>query len=88
MPGVLLAVVLTTIVSWAIGFERNQTVSVVRHPGQEARSWRRVRLTERAIGSLASTTARINQEIRALGAAKDPRRALRNRRCWRRTCAC
>jgi SulP family sulfate permease len=72
---VLLAVVLTTIVSWAIGFERNQTVSVETIQDTEARTLvADYASTERAIGSLANTTARINQEVRALASAKDEAR--------------
>jgi len=75
LPGVLSAVVLTTLVSWAIGFERNQTVSVDTIQDTEARELALgYASTERAIGSLAVTTARINQNIRALAAAKDEAR--------------
>jgi len=75
LPGVLLAVVLTTIVSWAIGFERNQTVSVEAIQDTEARTLTQgYASTARAVASLANTTARINQEIRALASANDETR--------------
>jgi len=75
LPGVLLAVLLTTVVSWAIGFERNQTVPVDALKDTEARTLATdFASTARAIGSLANTTARINQDIRALIAANNPSR--------------
>ncbi|HBG96902.1 MAG TPA: sodium-independent anion transporter [Chromatiaceae bacterium] len=75
LPGVLLAVVVTTAVSWAISFERNQTVNVDSIQDAEARVLAKdYASTARAIDSLANTTARINQEIRAVAAAKDEAR--------------
>jgi MFS superfamily sulfate permease-like transporter len=75
LPGVLLAVLLTTVVSWAIGFERNQTVPVSALQDPEARQLvEGYSSTARAIGSLAVTTARINQDIRTLAAADDESR--------------
>jgi MFS superfamily sulfate permease-like transporter len=75
LPGVLLAVVITTLVSWAIGFERNQTVNVLALQDVEARTLAEgYASTQRAIDSLANTTARIGQDIRALATAKDPSR--------------
>ncbi|MBK1629677.1 sodium-independent anion transporter [Thiohalocapsa halophila] len=69
VPGVLLAVVLTTLVSWAIGFERNATVPLAAIQDQEARELAQdYATTARAIDSLGSTTSRLNQEIRALKA--------------------
>lgn len=38
LPGILVAVVLTTLVSWAIGFERNQTVPLSAVMNTQARS--------------------------------------------------
>jgi len=69
VPGVLAAVVLTTLVSWAIGFERNATVPLAAIQDQEARELAQdYATTARAIDSLGSTTSRLNQEIRALKA--------------------
>jgi MFS superfamily sulfate permease-like transporter len=75
VPGVLLAVVLTTIVSWAIGFERNMTVPVEALKDPKAVELAKGHAsTERAIGSLGVTTARISQDLRALAAANDESR--------------
>jgi len=75
IPGVLLAVVLTTVVSWAIGFERNQLVPVDALQDREARQLAEgYASTDRAIGSLGVTTARINQDLRTLINADDPER--------------
>lgn len=75
VPGVLLAVVLTTLVSWAIGFERNATLPVAAIQDQEARQLAQdYATTVRAIDSLGSTTSRLNQEVRALKAEDDPER--------------
>jgi MFS superfamily sulfate permease-like transporter len=75
VPGVLLAVVLTTVVSWAIGFERNAKVSVDAIQDQEARELAQdYASTVRAIDSLGNTTSRLNQEIRTLKAEGDPER--------------
>jgi len=72
VPGVLLAVVLTTLVSWAIGFERNMTVPVEALKDPKAVELAKgYASTERAIGSLGVTTSRINQDLRALAAAND-----------------
>jgi MFS superfamily sulfate permease-like transporter len=75
LPGVLLAVILTTVVSWMIGFERNQTVSV--NAIQEPKA-RQLALdyasTARAINSLGQTTSAIAQDIRELAKAKDDSR--------------
>ena len=38
VPNVLVAVVLTTVVSWAIGFEKKQQVALAQIADQEARS--------------------------------------------------
>ncbi|WP_462328924.1 SulP family inorganic anion transporter [Thiohalocapsa halophila] len=75
VPGVLAAVVLTTLVSWAIGFERNATVPVAAIQDQEARELvESYAATVRAIDSLGNTTSRLNQEIRTLKAEDDPER--------------
>jgi MFS superfamily sulfate permease-like transporter len=75
VPGVLLAVVLTTLVSWGIGFERNQQVPLDAIQDQEARELAAgYASTARAIDSLGVTTARINQDLRKLIAADDPDR--------------
>jgi MFS superfamily sulfate permease-like transporter len=75
LPGVLLAVVIMTVASWAIGFERNQTVAVDAIQDPEARALvEGYASTARAIGSLAVTTSRINQDIRTLVAADDESR--------------
>jgi len=75
VPGVLLAVVLTTVVSWAIGFERNQEVPLAAIQDTEALTLAKgFTSTQRAIDSLGVTTARINQDIRSLAAEKDDSR--------------
>ncbi len=75
IPGVLLAVVLTTVVSWAIGFERNVTVPVTAIEEPEARALARdYAAATRAIASLGDTTARLNHEIRILKSEGDPKR--------------
>jgi MFS superfamily sulfate permease-like transporter len=75
LPGVLLAVLVTTLVSWAMGFERNQNVSAQALHDVEARTLAEgYASTQRAIDSLANTTARISQDIRALAAEQDPSR--------------
>ena len=72
IPGVLLAVVLTTVVSWAIGFERNETLPVRAILDEEARELAEgYASTARAIDSLGVTTARISQDIRRLKDAGD-----------------
>ncbi|MBK1703680.1 SulP family inorganic anion transporter [Halochromatium glycolicum] len=72
IPGVLLAVLLTTVVSWAIGFERNQEVPLAAIQDAEARELATgYASTQRAIDSLGVTTARINQDIRTLAAEKN-----------------
>jgi MFS superfamily sulfate permease-like transporter len=75
LPGVLLAVVLTTAVSWLIGFERNQTVSVAAIQDADARQLViDYASTARAIDSLGRTTSAIAQDIRALDATGDDSR--------------
>lgn len=75
VPGVLLAVVLTTLVSWAIGFERNQVVPTSAIQDEEARELaQRYAATARAIGSLGETTSRLNRDIRELAEQNDPKR--------------
>ncbi len=75
VPGVLLAVVLTTVVSWAIGFERTQMAPVAAIEDVEARELAAQHAsTARAVGSLAVTTARINADLRELKALDDPDR--------------
>ncbi|WPL18957.1 putative sulfate transporter [Thiorhodovibrio winogradskyi] len=72
LPGVLLAVVLTTLVSWLVGFERNQTVSVdaIRDPAARQLALDSAS-TARAIDSLGRTTSSIAQDIRELAKARD-----------------
>ena len=75
VPGVLLAVVLTTAVSWAIGFERTQMAPVSAIEDGEARALAEQHAsTARAVGSLATTTARINQDLRELISLDNPDR--------------
>ncbi|MBK1617298.1 sodium-independent anion transporter [Lamprobacter modestohalophilus] len=72
IPGVLLAVVLLTLLSWWIGFERNQSVPLDAIQDQEARTLAAgFASTARAIDSLGTTTARINQDMRDLISADD-----------------
>ncbi len=72
IPGVLLAVVLTTILSWAIGFERNQTVHLSGIQNEEARLLAaEYGATRRAISWLGEQTADLNRRIRALDGADD-----------------
>ncbi len=74
IPGVLLAVVLTTIVSWAIGFERNQTAHLSDIQDREARELAaEYAATLRAIELLGKQTASFNQLIREID-PKDPER--------------
>jgi MFS superfamily sulfate permease-like transporter len=74
IPGVLLAVVLTTVVSWAIGFERNQTAHLSDIQDQEARELAaEYAATLRAIDLLGKQTASFNQLIREID-PKDPER--------------
>jgi len=75
IPGVLLAVVLTTVVSWAIGFERNMMVPVdALKDAKAVQLAKGYASTARAIDSLGVTTSRINQDLRTLVSAKDPNR--------------
>jgi MFS superfamily sulfate permease-like transporter len=75
IPGVLLAVVLTTLVSWAIGFERNEAVPIAALQDAEARTLAEgYASTQRAVESLGVTTARINQDIRKITAEDDDAR--------------
>ena len=75
VPGVLLAVVLTTLVSWAIGFERNATVPLSSIQDDAARAlvteYTRTRL---AIDDLGRKNASLNQQIRAIEDTDDPAR--------------
>lgn len=75
VPGVLLAVVLTTLVSWAIGFERNATVPLSSFQDDTARAlaaeYARTRL---AIDELAQKNASLNQKIRSIEDTDDPAR--------------
>jgi SulP family sulfate permease len=73
IPGVLLAVVLTTIVSWAIGFERNQTVhlSGIQDAGG-AELAAEYGATRRAISWLGHRR-RTSTRIRAIDDTDDPR---------------
>ncbi|WP_295541067.1 SulP family inorganic anion transporter [uncultured Thiohalocapsa sp.] len=75
VPGVLLAVVLTTLVSWAIGFERNATAPLAAIQDTEAQALAAdYAMTVRSIESLGTTTSRLNAEIRTLKAENDPER--------------
>ncbi|WP_040856222.1 SulP family inorganic anion transporter [Thiorhodovibrio frisius] len=72
LPGVLLAVVLATLVSWLIGFERNQVVSVDAIQDPAARQLALDYASNaRAIDALGRNTASIAQDIRELAKAKD-----------------
>jgi MFS superfamily sulfate permease-like transporter len=75
VPGVLLAVVLTTVVSWAIGFERNATVALsgIQDDAARAISAEYAR-TRRAIDELGQESASLNQRIRAIENTDDPAR--------------
>lgn len=73
VPGVLLAVVLTTFVSWAIGFERNQTVPLGAIQDREARAFAAdYAQAKQTMNELSSQAADINQTIRRLDAQEDP----------------
>ncbi|MCG6895539.1 MAG: STAS domain-containing protein [Thiocapsa sp.] len=75
VPGVLLAVVLTTLVSWAIGFERNQLVPVSAIQDPVARGLAvDYAATTRAVDRLGETTSKLTQEIRRLAEEGDPDR--------------
>ena len=75
IPGVLLAVVLTTVVSWTLDFEHNQLVPIDAIQDEEARELAaNYAATARAIDSLGISTARINQDLRTLINADDPDR--------------
>jgi sulfate permease, SulP family len=75
VPGVLLAVVLTTLVSWAIGFERNATAPIDSIQDQGARAIAQdYSKTISAIDVLGETTSRLNQQIRDLGGAHEAER--------------
>ena len=75
IPGVLLAVVLTTVVSWTLDFEHNQLVPIDAIQDEEARELAAdYAATARAVDSLGITTARINQDLRTLINADDPDR--------------
>lgn len=72
VPGVLLAVVVTTLVSWAIAFERNATAPLGSIQDDGARSIAQdYNRTLGAIDRLGESTSRLNQEIRNLGSAGD-----------------
>lgn len=65
IPGILVAVVLTTLVSWAIGFERSQTVPLSAVTTAAARSdIDAYAQTERQLQVLASQLADINHRLR------------------------
>ena len=67
VPGVLLAVVLTTLVSWAIGFERNQVVPVETIQDNQARTLAKEHAASAAeIDVLGMMTSLLNQNIREL----------------------
>jgi MFS superfamily sulfate permease-like transporter len=67
IPGVLLAVVLTTVVSWAIGFERNAAVPLSAIQDREARALAAdYDETLRTIDQLGQQTAELNRQIRAI----------------------
>jgi MFS superfamily sulfate permease-like transporter len=75
IPGVLLAVVLTTVVSWAIGYERNASVPLMAIQDQEARDLAaEYGATVRALDWLGTQTASFNQQIRDIDDLKDPNR--------------
>ena len=67
IPGVLLAVVLTTLVSWAFGFERNEVVSLSAIQDPEARELAAsYDATLRTVDRLGQQTAVVNRQIRAI----------------------
>ncbi len=70
IPGILVAVVLTTLVSWAIGFERNQTVPLSAVTTVTARSDIDIYAqTEHQLQVLASQLTAINHRLRELDQA-------------------
>ncbi|TVQ93749.1 MAG: SulP family inorganic anion transporter [Chromatiaceae bacterium] len=74
IPGVLLAVVLTTLASAAIGFERNATVPVTAV--QDARALQLIaeyRRTGREVADLSESTSAVAHELRALAGSHDER---------------
>ncbi len=72
VPGVLLAVLMTTLASWTIGFEHNQTVEMNAIEDQNARALaQKYAETTLAIESLSVTTMHLNHELRELISAKD-----------------
>ncbi|WP_242469605.1 SulP family inorganic anion transporter [Rhabdochromatium marinum] len=75
LPGVLLAVVVATTISWLIGFERNQTVSLEALQDAAARQLvLDYESTARTIDSLGQTSSSLAQDIRKLAATKDTSR--------------
>lgn len=67
VPGILVAVVVTTLASWAIGFERNQTVPLAALADPEARAQVMAYAdAEQAAQTLTRQLSEINQRLRAL----------------------
>lgn len=67
LPGVLLAVVLTTLLSWLMGFERNETVSMDAIEDPHARQLVLDYASDaRSVDALGATTSAISQSIREL----------------------
>lgn len=67
IPGILVAVVVTTLVSWAVGFERNHSVplSAVANPAARAEI-RAYADTDRQVHALTARLSDINQRLREL----------------------
>jgi SulP family sulfate permease len=67
VPGILVVVVLTTVASWAIGFERNHTVPLSAVSNPEARATLLAYATaEQQIQTLTAQLSAINQHLRDL----------------------
>jgi len=67
IPGILVVVVVTTVVSWGIGFERNQSVPLSAVTSPEARTEMLAYANaEQQVQSLTAELSEINQELREL----------------------
>lgn len=75
VPGVLLAVVLTTLASWTVDFERNETVPLASIQDDTAREIAaEYALTRGTIAELGQKNAGLNQQIRAISNTDDQAR--------------
>jgi MFS superfamily sulfate permease-like transporter len=73
VPNVLIAVALTTIISWAIGFERNTYVDISAIKYTEARNLiAKFNLAIRSISPLVKKRTAMNDIIESAGTEKDP----------------